>query len=191
MRRHPACRRSRRSSMALWRKIETRKAPSPLLRPRPVRPHLVPPTRRHPIPSKPPPTSPKRLRLPRSLRPRKRAFPQMRTLPTRYPATTMPQLRLTQPCLQARRSISRTLRTRTIATPRSRVPFPRAIPCGQMSMTKRTGRNTPSPTPARGRMPGWRAPRTRRRSPTTLSWSGSRKALPSPPTWPANTSSAR
>ena len=177
--------------MALWRKIETRKAPSPLLRLRPVRVHPVPPTRRHPIPSKPPPPSPKRLRHPPSLKPRKQAFPQMKTLPTRCLMAMMPQPRLTQPCLQARRSISRTLRTRTIATPRSRVPFPRAIPCGQMSMTKRTGRNTPSPTPARGRMPGWRAPRTRRRFPTTPSWSGSRKALPSPPTWQANTSSAR
>ena len=119
------------------------------------------------------------------------SVPQMRALPTRYLMAMVLQLRLTQPCLQARRSISRTLRTRTIATPRSRVPFPRAIPCGQMSMTKRTGRNTPFPTPARGRMPGWPAPRTRRRFPTTPSWSGSRKALPSRPKWPANTSSAR
>ena len=191
MQRYPARRSSRRSLMALWRKIETRKAPSPLLRLRPVRPHPVPPTRRHPIPSKPPPPSPKRLRHPPSLKPHKQAFPQMRTLPTRYLMAMVLQLRLTQPCLQARRSISRTLRTRTIATPRSRVPFPRAIPCGQMSMTKRTGRNTPFPTPARGRMPGWPAPRTRRRFPTTPSWSGSRKALPSRPKWPANTSSAR
>ena len=177
--------------MAPWRKIETRKAPSPLLRPRPVRPHPVPPTRRHPIPSKSPPTSPTRLRLPRSLRLRKQAFPQMKTLPTRYLATTTPQLRLTQPCLQARRSTFRTPRTKTTATPRSRALSPQAIPCGQTSMTKRTGRSTPSPTPARGRMPGWPVPRTRGRSPTTPSWSGSRKALPSPPTWPASTSSAR
>ena len=191
MRRHPARRRSRRSSMAPWRKIKTRKAPSPLLRPRPVRPHPVPPTRRHPIPSKPPPISPTRLRLPRSLRPRKQALPQMKNFPTRCPATTTPQLRLMWHCPQARRSTFRTPRTKTTATPRNRAPFPQAIPCGQTSMTKRAGRNTPSPTLARGRMPGWRAPRTRRRSRTTPSWSGSRKALPSPPTWPASTSSAR
>ena len=178
--------------MALWRKIETRKAPSPLLRLRPVRPHPVPPTRRHPIPirAKSLP-NPKRLRHSPSLKSHKQAFPQMKTLPTRCLMAMMLQPSLTQPCLQARRSISRTLRTRTIATPRSRVPFPQVIPCGQMSTTKRTRTNTPSPTPARGRMPGWPVPRTRRRSPTTPSWSASRKALPSPPTWPANTSSAR
>ena len=178
--------------MALWRKIETRKAPSPLLRLRLVRPRPAPLMRQRPIPIRarllP---NPKRLRHPPSLKPHKQAFPQMKTLPTRYLMAMMLQLRLTQPCLQARRSISRTLRTRTIATLRSRVLFPRAIPCGQMSMTKRTGRNTPSPTPARGRMPGWPVPRTRGRSPTTPSWSGSRKALPSPPTWPASTLSAR
>ena len=187
MQRYPARRSSRRSLMALWRKIETRKTRRPLIR---LRPAPLMWQRPIPIRAKSLP-NPKRLRHSPSLKPHKQAFPQMKTLPTRCLMAMMLQLRLTQPCLQARRSISRTLRTRTIATLRSRVLFPRAIPCGQMSMTKRTGRNTPSPTPARGRMPGWPVPRTRRRSPTTPSWSGSRKALPSPPTWPENSSSAR